>query len=227
MPANNAQSIKERKHITAQFNRVVVFDGCDRAVCKHCGMDRAWNTTNFCEKHLKKYTKYQELLALEERRKPKASAKSMGDFFKPVNSTTNELFAMAIYTSTANFSMFETPQWQAFFDRIGFTPSNRNQLSGELLTSVYESIKEQVLQVASNADHIQLVCDGSANISKVRIENVSFLVKGRSYYWKSTEIGAQTASAKWSVTHIKQSATEITFGNLRKWTAFSSDTNAT
>jgi hypothetical protein len=85
----------------------MVFNRCNHIVCKYYRMDRVWNTTNFCEKHLKKYIKYQELLILEEQRKPKASTKSISDFFKPVNSTTNELFTIAIYISTTNFFIFE------------------------------------------------------------------------------------------------------------------------
>ncbi len=132
-----------------------------------------------------------------------------------------------MYTSTANFSLFETPQWKAFFKRLNFTPPTRQRLSGELLKSCYLDIKQQVLKVAAAADHIQIVSDGSSNIAKVRVENVTFLAGGISYYWKSTGIGAIRAGSDWTLDHLKDQAFEITMGNLKKWTAFSSDTNNT
>ena len=71
------------------------------------------------------------------------------------------------------------------------------------------------------------MADGSANIAKTRVENVSFLVNGRSFYWNSKAIGAETAGADWSIKNIKRCARDITGENLRKFTAFSSDTDST
>jgi hypothetical protein len=80
MPANNAQSVKEKKDITMQFNRVIIVNRSDYIVYKYYRLNRAWNTTNFYKKHLKKCMKFQELLALEERRRLKAFTKSIGNF---------------------------------------------------------------------------------------------------------------------------------------------------
>jgi hypothetical protein len=88
-------------------------------------------------------------------------------------------------------------------------------------------VKEQVLETAYNASYIQIVSDGSANIAKQCIENVSFLIDGLSYYWNSTEIGAQKAGGDWSLANIKKCAKEITLNNLKKFTAFFSDTDST
>lgn len=71
-------------------------------------------------------------------------------------------------------------------------------------------------QVAASSNHIQIVSDGSSNIAKERVENVSFLVNGVSYYWKSTSIGATTAGANWTVDHVIQNALEITINNLKR-----------
>jgi len=106
-----------------------------------------------------------------------------------------ELFALAIYTSTCSFSQFETPEWRAFHLKVGFKAPNRKTLAGPLLSSYYDKIKAKVQLIADAASHIQIVTDGSSNIGKVRVENTSFLVDGISYYWNSIGIGAVKAGA--------------------------------
>jgi len=110
-------------------------------------------------------------------------------------STVEELFALAIYTSTCSFSQFETPEWRAFHLKVGFKAPNRKTLAGPLLSSYYDKIKAKVQLIADAASHIQIVTDGSLNIGKVRVENTSFLVDGISYYWNSIGIGAVKAGA--------------------------------
>jgi hypothetical protein len=202
----------------------------DQAKCKHCGESKAWNTSQWCKPHLngpnscEAYKKY----CIENRiKRPEASNQKIQDFFSPKDKSSEQLFALAIYTSTANFSMFETPQWEDFFKRLKFDIPSRQRLSGDLLRSCYADVKDQVLAVAAAEEHIQIISDGSSNIAKIRVENVSFMAGGISYYWKSTGIGAIRAGSDWTLDHLKGQALEITMGNLKKWTAFSSDTNNT
>jgi hypothetical protein len=199
MSASGDQPEYDFNFVTAQFKRVPKIDGTDRAICVHCQEDRAWNFTQFCKKHLLKCAKFKAWKVEEEKKGlsigRKRPAESIQDFFKATDKTTDELFAMAVFTSTANFSMFETPEWKALFSRLHYTPPTRQKLADELLQSTYNKVKEQVLETACKADYIQIVSDGSANIVKTRVENVSFLVDGLSYYWKSTKIGAKKAGA--------------------------------
>jgi hypothetical protein len=207
MPASATQSDLDNNFVTAQFRRVSKINGSDRAVCIHYREDKAWNITQYCKRHLRNYTSFIKWKAEQEKKGVvlgrKRPAESINDFFKPSDLTNMELFAMAIYTSTANFSIFETPEWKAFFKKVHFKPPIRQQLSSDLLYSTYTNVKEQVLKVTTKANYIQIIADGSANISKVRIENTSFLVDGKSYYWKSTEIGAEKAGADWSIKNVK------------------------
>ena len=227
MPANNTQSTRANKEVAENFIRIPNISRTDQAKCKHCGETKAWNTTQFCKRHLNACKKYEQYRNDNGITRPKAINKSITDFFDLEDQSDEQLFALAVYTSTANFSLFETPQWKAFFKRLNFTPLTRQRLSSELLKSCYLDIKQQVLKVAAAADHIQIVSDGSSNIAKVRVENVTFLAGGISYYWKSTGIGAIRAGSDWTLDHLKDQAFEITMGNLKKWTAFSSDTNNT
>lgn len=231
MPANGEQPEYDLSFVAAQFEKVPKIEGSDRAVCKHCGDNKAYNMTQYCKKHLWKCAKFKAWKIQEEKKGlilgKKRPVESIYDFFKATDATNDELFALAVYTSTANFSMFETPEWNNFFSRLKYTPPIRQQLSESLLDKTYLKVKEQVLETACNASYIQIVSDGSANIAKQRVENVSFIVDGLSYYWNSTEIGAQKAGADWSLANIKKCAKEICLNNLKKFTAFSSDTDST
>jgi hypothetical protein len=136
--------------------------------------------------------------------------------FKSANLDSQELFALAIYTSTANFSMFETPEWKAFHHSVNFKAPSRHTLSGTLLTSAYNRIIGMVMAIAMAANHIQIVTDGSGNISKERVENVCFIVGGISYYWNCSIVGAIRATAEWTIENVIKEAKQITQGQLHQ-----------
>jgi hypothetical protein len=71
------------------------------------------------------------------------------------------------------------------------------------------------------------VSDGSNNINKKKVENVFFLVDGISYYWASTVISAIKAGAIWTAVNVKKHALVITNSNLKRFIAFSTDTDST
>ena len=97
---------------------------------------------------------------------------------------------MAVFTSTASFSMFDTNEWRAFFKALNYEPPKRTHLSSTLLDRCYERVKAQVQAIADGASNIQIVTDGSTTIARTRVENVSFLVDNILYYWKSIGVGA-------------------------------------
>ncbi|KAI0993303.1 hypothetical protein K3495_g14881 [Podosphaera aphanis] len=148
------------------------------------------------------------------------------DLFK-FDETDEECIAVALFTFTVGFSQLDTPEWKRFFKRLGFELPNRQKSSTTLLNNAYNSVKVKVQAVADSLKYIQIVSDGSSNIFKHRVENISFLVNGISYYWRSTAIGATRAGTEWTTNHVISAATEITRGDLRRWTAFSSDTCST
>jgi hypothetical protein len=121
--------------------------------------------------------------------------------------------------------MFDTPEWVEFFTRVGFQPPHRSTLAGSLLHATYSRIKPLVLQQADSTNYIQIVTDGSSNISKRRVENTSFLINNISFYWKSHALAADdTTDAESGIDLLYQDAIDITRGNLGRWTAYSSDT---
>jgi hypothetical protein len=46
----------------------------------------------------------------------------IGSYFKSVELLRDDLFTKAVYTFIANFSLFKTPKWQAFFKTLKYTP---------------------------------------------------------------------------------------------------------
>ncbi|KAN0111135.1 hypothetical protein V8E51_007522 [Hyaloscypha variabilis] len=145
MPASATQPDFDNNFVAAQFKKVPKIDGCDRAVCNYCGEDKVWNITQFCKKHLRKCTQFRKWKEEQEKKGTvlgrKRPAESIDDFFHPSNATDIELFTMVVYTSTANFSIFETPEWKAFFKKVHFKPPTRQDLAGDLLKSAYTNVK--------------------------------------------------------------------------------------
>ena len=230
-PLTNANSTHTEKTVRAQFTIIYPTPGCgfslNKGQCKHCTTKPlSWNVTTNQGPHLlgcngqKKYQEDNEI-DLESKKKKQLA---VTDFFTAQNATAEELFTLTIYTSIASFSQFNTPEWKAFYVIVGFKAPNRKALAGPLLTAWYEKIKKKVQLVADAASYIQIVTDGSSNISKVRVENTSFLVDGILYYQNSIGIGAVKAGLAWTVKNVIKNAKEITKGALYRWTAFLLDT---
>jgi hypothetical protein len=78
---------------------------------------------------------------------------SIRNVFKPLKNP-RDLFAITVYTSITNFSLFNTLEWNAFLNKINVKPPNRNQLTSPLLRQTYRRIKPQVLEVATAVEHI-------------------------------------------------------------------------
>lgn len=225
MGASNRQTTAGDTETSSQFEQLPPNDKfkSKRGRCKHCNAEMAWNITLNLRPHLAgKCLKYN----------PKKRETPITSYFEPANASAEELFAYAVFTSTTNFRQFESPEWKLFFKKIGFKPPTRNELIYKnecWLDKIYDTTKLRVRQIADDATHIQLVCDGSSNITKDRVENISFLVDKISYYWQTTKVdgtGATTAGSDWSKSHIINTATDITRDRLHRWTAFSSDTDS-
>ena len=130
MGANNYQTSNTNK-VEAAFARIPKpRPQTNRAICKARGLDRSWNTTQFCVPHLETCEPYQKQLELtggeltdtqrvwqarqarntDLSATPKATS-SIKTYFKTnYKPYLDDLFAQAIYTSTASFSTFETPE---------------------------------------------------------------------------------------------------------------------
>jgi hypothetical protein len=223
MSGYNKNSAHENKEASSNFKRIKIPNKSDLAECKHCGKTRAWNVTQFQAKHLLECSPYLQF----KRTTQAQSQSSLKKHFKSEEMDLKELYALAIFTSTANFSQHDTPEWKQFFKRIKFEPPNRRELVSKYLPLHYERIKHTVSKLAANCKSIQIISDGSANIAKTRVENISFMLGDISFYWQSTAIGAIKAGADWTVKHVWDAAKVITSNCLPKFTVFSSDTCST
>ena len=225
MGANNANGSHAKNRIRRQFTIVpATATSKYKLKCKWCDdPPKADNITQTQGPHLdlcKGWDKAQREMRGKEQQPLEFKKEA-------IELSTHDLFAHAIYTSTANFSLFDTPEWTTFFKKLNYTPPTRHRLAGDLLKSCYARLKLRVQGIADAATHIQIVSDGSDNINKKKVENVSFLVDGISYYWASTAIGAIKAGAVWTAANVKKHALAITKGNLKRITSFSTDTDST
>ena len=153
-----------------------LLQGCgftsQKGQCKHCiAKPKSWNITLNQGPYLKDYIgwkEYQEKnqINIQSKRK-KQPAVSL--YFSPFKSTSEELFALAIYTSIASFSLFTTPEWIAFHIKLGFKAPIRKALTGILLTNYYNKVKARVQAITDTISYLQIVADRSSNIGKIRI----------------------------------------------------------
>ena len=138
-------------HIHAQFDVVRTSSTAPiKLQCKHCKTNPLVdNVTQNQGKHLRKCNNYMLFMAKVKDQQP-----VIGSHFKSVELPIDDLFAKVVYTSIANFSLFETPEWKAFFKTLKYTPPSRFRLSHDLLDSSYDRMKPQVQAIADAATHI-------------------------------------------------------------------------
>ncbi|RKF76666.1 hypothetical protein GcC1_070018 [Golovinomyces cichoracearum] len=217
--------MRQNLEVKAAFIRAQNAGHCDTSECRACGKKRSWNTSA-CDNHLLKCIAYKK--HIKEEMLYNSNQESLLKYYQSSENTSLEqLFAKAVYNSTANFTLFNTLEWSDFFKRVNFKSPTRQRPAGPLLEDIYKEIKTQVQEVVDNTSCLQIVTDGSANMAKVRIENTSFLIEGVSFYNASTAIGFQTASAQFTYNNVVKHARELTHRNLAKWASYSSDTCAT
>jgi len=121
--------------------------------------------------------------------------------------------------------MFKSQEWKDFFKLLGYKTPSRERLATDLLDWIYKNVKTAVWAVADSYKMIQIVSDGSSNVSKNRIENISFLANGVSYYWHSMALERMASiTSEWTVDACVKAAGEITRQRLIRFNAFSSNT---
>ncbi|RDL32500.1 uncharacterized protein BP5553_08956 [Venustampulla echinocandica] len=230
---------RENQEALAVFRRIKVPGQYDRAVCSYCGMNKAWNTTQFCQPHMVTCDQYQNHLQETGKQTPSFHARAKLDretrnrtatvsiaslFNSPRKQNREQLFAKAVYTSTVAFSTFHSPEWTEFFRALDFQVPNPKKLANELLNRCYDQVKEEVQEVIDKSTYVGIVSDGSSNVSRARVENIMVIAKGQAYYWKTSEVGSVTASAQWSLRYIHNIVKELTKDRVEKWSSFATDT---
>jgi hypothetical protein len=227
MGGNNAQYALKHDWVHDAFDKEPSKPGQSTpfAHCRYCKdskdpppFARTWNTT-IMENHLKTYTPYLQM----EKHQKEQRAKGLPDNKKQKKLTFHShgtpasskhkldtLFGMAVFTSCSSFHQFETPEWQEFFKALGYTPPNRHTLGSTILDRCYDSTKTQVTEIINTSSNIGIVADESTNISGIRIENISVIVKGTLYFWSNESLEDKNATANATVQSVKQKALDIT-----------------
>jgi len=149
--------------------------------------------------------------------------------FKPIDDTfrikqLDGLFAKAVYTCCCSFTFFTTPEWTAFFAKLGYTPPGDYRLRIALLDDCYTDMKNEVAKVFQASRHLGIVADESTDITNHRIQNVSVMCNQTSYHWSSENLEDEEATADASVATIKAKAIEITNNDLNRLSSLSTDT---
>jgi hypothetical protein len=85
-------------------------DNKKRTKCKHCDTEKASNITLFEKKHLMKCRAYLKYVEDRGKQHSQTQKGKIRDYYTPTDGSREELFALAVYTSIANFALFETPE---------------------------------------------------------------------------------------------------------------------
>jgi hypothetical protein len=114
-PAMNSNGKHSDSLINAQFIAIHLTPGygflTKKAQCRHCkAPPKSWNISTILKPHLASYVGYKKYL--EDNSKDLASMvkkqPTIPDFFSAKDSTTEDLFALIVFTSIASFSLFDT-----------------------------------------------------------------------------------------------------------------------
>jgi hypothetical protein len=97
-------------------------------------------------------------------------------------------------------------------------------LSSTLLDKYYDECKAQVTSIIKSSNNIGIIADESTNITGIRIENISVIVKGISYFWSNESLEDRNATAEATINSVKEKAINITNGDLKRLGSLSTDT---
>ena len=160
-PATNANTSYTDYHVAAQFTIIYPTENCGflskKGQCNHCkSAPKSWNITQNQKPHLTLYEPYQKWRTTQGLDPLSASQKqpAIDEFFTTKDAKAEDLFALVIYTSTASFSIFNIPEWKAFYAKLNFVAPSRKVLLGNLLDKYYNRIKAKVQEVANGSSHI-------------------------------------------------------------------------
>ena len=148
--------------------------------------EQAWNTTRNreylakCQYYLNSNTATTRVTQLAEALKK--GQQTLKDYTHTFTERQKEeldtLQYIAMFTLVTSFKLFNTPNQQAVFKKLGYTPPTSRTIRTTQLDAVYESTKERVIKVINTVLDIRLVVNESDNIKKERIKNTLVIVKG-------------------------------------------------
>jgi hypothetical protein len=103
----------------------------------------------------------------------------------------DELAARAIFADGRPFNLFESKRMQILLSKLNtaWQPPSRRQVQ-RLLSPTYSEYYNQVQDILDQTERINVIFDGSDNITSHRIINISVQVaNGPAFYWKTFDTG--------------------------------------
>lgn len=137
--------------------------------------------------------------------------------------------ARLILVNGHTFRYFEGIKTEGFWALISanWRPIHRDKVV-KLLPSIYDEYRQSVRQILDRASVLNIIFDGSDDISHNRIINVSVEIPGSvAFYWKTINTGAEDHTAVNTVRLIRPVLEEIFGTDFARLNAVCTDTNNT
>ncbi|KNB15464.1 hypothetical protein FOXG_21339 [Fusarium oxysporum f. sp. lycopersici 4287] len=158
-----------------------------RVKCKHCGHETAKGTTRQ-KKHLLRHCP-------NYRGQQQSEQSQLTQHFPVVDKTfkqmLDELAARAIFADGRPFNLFESKRMRILLNKLNtaWQPPSRRRVQ-RLLAPTYSEYRNQVQDILDQTERINVIFDGSDNITSHRIINISIQVaNGLAFYWKTFDTG--------------------------------------
>ena len=103
-----------------------------------------------------------------------------------------DLATIAIYADGKSLDLFNKPHIIAFINKLNpaFVIPSRKTFSETLLDKAYLKIKNEVQEQLDQATYLNFICDGSQNINKERITNLSVQTDVNAFQLASKELSS-------------------------------------
>lgn len=146
-----------------------------------------------------------------------------------MQATIEYLSAKAIFTKGLASSTFEGDEMAAVYTALNpaVMPPNSYKVSG-LLPDVYAEYYRKVKAILDHQPWLNVVFDGSDDIAKNRLFNVSIQVPGSvAFYWITVDTGDERQTAENTVEILKPILLDLTGNDLSRINSVVTDTNST
>jgi len=134
--------------------------------------------------------------------------------------------AALCYEGGLAFAQLQTDAMKELFFELNpaFKPPSRQYVSGRLLNLTYFRLKARVDKIITDMPFINVITDGSTDITNTRISNISIHSHVGSFYYLSQDIGTLSMTAvnqaNWLLDHLRT----ISEGNPERINSVSTDT---
>jgi hypothetical protein len=198
-----------------------------RAKCNYCDYQIVFNATR-ARAHLTRCTKSPT--NKEEIAESASLSKYVTKLTAPAIRDLQLRAAKWIFCDGRPLDTFDSKHTRQLFEALnpGFRPPSRYQLTGPLLTAVYEEYKVKVQERFSRTNNLNIIFDASENINGQRVLNICVNIHNDvSYYWKTLDTFSTEMTATNYLLLLQPILVEIAGTNFGRINSFSTDSCAT